>query len=180
MSTASASSPSGIGVNLVFICMIILALVAAVALIGNAAAVASAAEAAVPVAEIVYGDPEIEGLGQVPAEYTASEAAALSVVGGVIVDPTYSHAMREHPEDMPTVRKCLGDSKTWKGLFTTGDPNRYLRACVIGGMVIFQIIERIREQYYERTAYTKEGLCGKQGVEMYTAEMRYSYLSRLP
>jgi hypothetical protein len=139
MSTASASSPSGIGVNLVFIGMIILAAFAAVALIGNAAAVASAAEAAVPVAEIVE-EPEADQL-----------AVWVAVLPEIEI--TGTHADEKHPE-APLVRQTCrerGVYQVWRERYA---PDTFHILCMMpDGKLVDWIVRQVGKRLIERTAF---------------------------
>lgn len=91
----------------------------------------------------------------------------------VVVDD-YSHAAVEHPQDMPTVRRCLDDSGTYKQDFRTPDPKRFLRICWDGKTtIIFQIIDRVGGTLREATAYIKNGFSNPTDVVNYIIKVGY-------
>lgn len=126
------------------------------------ALVAAAVAAIAPAVDVPAPEPEL-----------TDEQIYRAVVGGVIVDPSYSHAADEHPEDMPTVRRCLGDGGTWKQVYRTPQPNRYLRVCFDGKDVVFQIIDNIRGRMWEKTAYIRDELRSITDVVKYVDRVNY-------
>ena len=100
-----------------------------------------------------------------------SAAPAASVSGNVIVDRKYSHAW-EH-EDQDIVRNCLDSGRTWKRWYSARQPGRYMRVCYDGQNIILQIVDRIKNDLWERTAYVDRDLKTINDVEEYAKSVQY-------
>lgn len=101
---------------------------------------------------------EISAVTEAVASEEWAEASTGLVFTKVIVDE-YSHAAKEHPEDMPAVRNCLNSGQTWKRIYRAPDwKDRYLRVCYDGRDIIFQIVDKIGKVFKERTAYIRDDI----------------------
>lgn len=89
-----------------------------------------------------------------------SDPEIARILTAVAIDPAYSHALEEHPEDAPLVRECLNRDGPYMQ-FQIIPKQRYLRVCVIDsdkGVIGFQIVDIINKVAKERTAYIKDSI----------------------
>lgn len=91
----------------------------------------------------------------------------------VVIDPAYSHAETEHPNDMQVVRRCLDDPNAWKSVYKTEQPYRYLRVCYDGSNIIFQVVDRVAGLLKEKTAYIRADMRNLTDVIKYVDRVRY-------
>lgn len=70
-----------------------------------------------------------------------------------------SHADLKHPSDSEFVHQCIDKGRPTMIFLAFGSDNRYLRMCDLGnGKVGIQVLDKIGEQFKERTAYIKNNL----------------------
>lgn len=151
--------------------LLLLLLIAAAMLALVAPMVEAVGAVRLPEPALVTGVEGLEPLQLTEAEL--SEDQVTLALTQVIVNPSYSHAAEEHPEDLPIVRKCLEDPNTWKSAFRTTERGRFLQVCYDGKNIIFQIIDQVRGALYEKTAYIKNGMSNITDLTRYVDKMRY-------
>jgi hypothetical protein len=111
-------------------------------------------------------DPEDE------SRWTDFEEVVL--VTNVIVDPNYSHADERHPKEAPLVRRCLDQRGPYMNFLVDRALQRYLRVCIGDGWVGFQIVDKIKGKFFERTAYFRSGMKTIQDLNRYIRNSTYT------
>lgn len=92
-----------------------------------------------------------------------------------MIDPAYSHALEEHPEDAPIVWECFAQKGAYIQ-FQIEAKKRYLRVCIIdeiNGILGFQIVDIINKAAKERTAYIKDRLHNIRELLEYAKQNHY-------
>lgn len=103
------------------------------------------------------------------------ESELQQIMTRVTIDPTYSHALEEHPQDAPIVRECLEKQGPYMQ-FQVQKNKRYLRVCIIdekAGLIGFQIVDIIGKIAKERTAYIKDEIRNIKDLLDYVGKMGY-------
>lgn len=98
-----------------------------------------------------------------------------SLLSNVVVDPSYSHALEEHPNSAPLVHECMKNQGPYMQ-FQIHKDERYLRVCIIDedkGTIGFQIVDIVERVAKERTAYVKNGFNSIRDVLDYAARRGY-------
>lgn len=109
----------------------------------------------------------------IPATHQTELADALR---NVVIDPVYSHAAKEHPQDVPIVRSCFATKGAYLQWEVEKD-KRYLRACIVDevmGIIAFQIVDIVERQAKERTAYIKAEIKNIQQLLEYALKKGYT------
>lgn len=110
-----------------------------------------------------------------PMVTSLSDMELSDALSKVVIDPTYSHAMEEHPVDAPIVRKCFEQKGAYMQ-FQVQRNRRYLRVCLINetaGLVGFQIVDIVDKVAKEKTAYIKESIKNIRDLLNYADRMGY-------
>jgi len=102
-----------------------------------------------------------------------------NLLTNVTIDPSYSHALEEHPTEAPIVQECLNTKGAYMQ-FQIEKNKRYLRACIVdevAGIIGFQIVDLVKEGKKivskERTAYIKDGIRCIRDLLDYARRMGY-------
>ena len=96
----------------------------------------------------------------------------------VVVDPSYSHALEEHPDEAPIVWDCLA-SKGQYVAFQVDPGRRYLRVCLIDDETIgFQIVDFVGKKMMEKTAYIRDELKCVKDIFDYARRMGYARFTK--
>ena len=98
-----------------------------------------------------------------------------NMLANVVIDPAYTHALEEHPQDAPIVRECLAQRGAYMQ-FQIERNKRYLRVCIIdetAGVIGFQIVDIVNRIAKERTAYIKDTICNIKELLDYVGKNGY-------
>lgn len=106
--------------------------------------------------------------------WTTFEPVELGAVA-VVIDPSYSHADERHPTEAPAARRCFDKRGAYQSFLVSREMKRYLRVCLDDdGRFYFQIVDKIKNEYWERTAYLRHELKTTKDLDRYTWRNGYS------
>lgn len=115
----------------------------------------------------------VSNLLQSQTNNTMTEMEIAQALSLVTLDPTYTHALEEHPDTAPLVRSCLDRNGPYMQ-FQIIPKQRYLRVCIIDdGIIGFQIVDIVNRVAKERTAYIKDTIHNIKELLRYAEKLGY-------
>lgn len=106
---------------------------------------------------------------------TTFDAEIDGMLKAVVIDPAYSHAAEEHPDQFEIVRNCFAQKGAYIS-FQVEPKKRYLRVCIIDevqGIIGFQIVDIVNKAAKEKTAYIKDRIRNIRELLEYARQQRY-------
>jgi hypothetical protein len=114
----------------------------------------------------------------IPSAEVAWDTEMDSLMKAVVIDPSYSHALEEHPDSAAIVWQCFND-KGQTAAFQIEPGKRFLRICMIDEVTVgFEIVDIVGKIAKEKTAYIKDGLKSLNDVFKYAQKMGYARFTR--